>query len=407
VRSLFLASLVLVAGPGLRAEDAFRVEFLRPSHGDVVLGEAEIELALQLPPGGVVARIDLTADGQVFASLTAPPWSAPWNAGEGATSRELGARVVLTDGRETRTAIRTSKLRIDQIERVDLVDLYITVRDRTGSYVTDLEAEDFQVLENGVPQKVERFSSTHQPLRLAIVLDTSVSMSKSDRLDRARSAAVDFLDVLQPSDECLIVGFSDEVRVLQELSSDRQALAAAIHAVEPLGGTALYDAIWRTADRLRDFPGRRVLVLLSDGRDEAANGLEPGSLHTLEEAIDRALKTNVIVFTIGIGNNLDREYAMLWGPLHGRSNHDTSRSLEGILRQLAETTGGRAVITSSTGKIRRAFEQFANDLRHQYSIAYTSSDVRRDGKWRKLKVETPGRELTVVTRKGYFAPGGG
>jgi len=196
------------------------------------------------------------------------------------------------------------------------------------------------------------------------------------------------------------------VRTAREFSEDRSALEETIRGAEAIGGTALYDSIWKTARRLKGFEGRKVLVLLSDGRDEAANGLEPGSLHTLEESVEEALRNDVMVFTIGLGRNLDREFAMRWGALAGGPNVDVDLSLEEILRRIAEETGGRALIASSAGKLRKAFSEFATDLRHQYSVAYVSTDPRHNGKWRKLKVEVPDRDLEVVSRKGYYAPGG-
>jgi Ca-activated chloride channel family protein len=300
--------------------------------------------------------------------------------------------------------VRTRALTIDMVEQVGLVDLYLIVRDGGGGYVTDLKQDDFQIYESGQPQSIERFSTTHKPLRIAIVLDTSLTMSREQKLEKAKSAALQFLDVLQPGDEAMVVTFSDKVRTAREFSADRSALAGTIRQAEAIGGTALYDAIWKTARRLKGFQGRKVLVLLSDGRDEAANGLEPGSLHTLEESVEEALRNDVMVFTIGLGRNLDSEFAMRWGALAGGPNVDVDLSLEEILRRLAEETGGRALVASSAAKLRKAFSQFATDLRHQYSVAYISDDPRRNGKWRKLKVEIPDRDFEVVSRKGYYAP---
>jgi VWFA-related protein len=400
-----VAFLILASGTAASgAEEPFTIGFLNPRNGEMALGETRIELELAVPAGAAVRRVELRVDERLIATLESPPWTVTWDAGDGVGARRLEALAVLADERTARARIATSALKIDQVERVDLVDLYLTVLDSDGNHVTDLEQNEFRVFENGVRQTIEHFSASRRPLRLAIVIDSSNSMTKGDRLERARAAAIEFLDVLLPEDECLVVSFSDEVRVLGEFSAEREALAAAIRSIEPEGGTALYDAIWRTADRLREFEGRRVLVLLSDGRDEASNGLEPGSLHTLDEAVAQAITSEVIVFTIGVGQGLDRQYAIRWGQLGGASNVDTSRSLEGILRELAETTGGRAVFTASSGRIRRAFEEFAADLRHQYSIGFNSTDPARDGRWRELTVDVPGRDVTVRTRTGYYAP---
>jgi len=205
----------------------------------------------------------------------------------------------------------------------------------------------------------------------------------------------------------LVATFSDEVRVLQELTSDKDSLRESLKRVETGGGTALYDAIWTTSERLREFDGRRVLVLLSDGRDEAASGLEPGSLHTLEEALDRAIRNDVMIFVIGLGGRISRDARRLGDdPASRVSEYDFfgRTPLASILQRIADTTGGRAIFSSSTGKVRRAFEEVADDLRHQYAIAYRSDDSRRDGSWREIRLTTVHPGIFVTSRAGYYAP---
>jgi VWFA-related protein len=294
------------------------------------------------------------------------------------------------------------------VEEVALVTLYAIAKNESGGYVTDLGRDDFRLFENGHPQEIDRFSAERRALRVAIVLDSSLSMSMNeDRIGAARDAALEFVDALEPGDEGLVATFSDEVRVLQELTSDREALRESLKRVETGGGTALYDAIWQGAERLREFDGRRVLVLLSDGRDEAASGLEPGSLHTLEEALDRAIRNDVMIFVIGLGGRLARDAKRLENDPSARASELDffgRTPLASILGRIADTTGGRAIFSSSSGKVRRAFEEVAADLRHQYSIAYRSDDSRRDGSWREIRLTTVRPGVAVTSRSGYYAP---
>jgi VWFA-related protein len=401
----FVPALAWATGSAGAAEQPL-VEFLRPRAGSTAVGATEIELRVSVPEGARVARLELRADGEPVAVLAAPPWKTTWNAGDGSRAHALEARLVLADGRESRAVMRTSALHIDLVESVELVNLYLVVRDRKGEYVTDLRQEDLRVFEDGVSQTVSRFTAAHKPLRAGLVLDCSHSMRAGERLDKAKEAALDFLQVLQEGDEGLVVQFSDDVRVAQELTSDTRLLARAIESAVPIGGTALYDAIWRTARLLDAFEGRRVMVLLSDGRDESSNGFEPGSLHTLEEAMDQALRAEVIVFPVGLGRNLDREYVRRWGDLAGRSNVDPETSVAALLERLASTTGGRSILLASAGRLRQAFAAIVADLRHQYSVAYASTNRVHDGKWRTIEVRIPGREVEAITRKGYYAPGG-
>ncbi len=363
-----------------------------PKNFATVVGRSVIELAVRAPEGVRVERVVVSVDGKKVATLDAPPWKTPWDAGDATEPHFLEAVLVFADGSQARAAVRTSPLRIDQYEQVSLVNLYAIVRDRQGNYVSDLTRDRFRVTENGRAQVIERFSDEWKPLRIAIVIDTSLSM-QGDKLEAAREAALSFLGGLRPDDQGMVVAFSDAVEIAQPLTSDRTLLQSAIEKTHARGGTALYDAIWRTADQLEKFDGRRVIVLLSDGRDEAASGLEPGSLHTEEEALDRALRSEAMIFAIGFGRNLAAE----WDFFH-------RRSLEAILREMAEATGGRALFSSRTGKLRKTFDEVAEDLRHQYSLAYISDDPKRDGTWREIRLTIGRPDLSVITRKGYFAP---
>jgi len=391
------------ASIALAGVDDPAVRFLKPRNRAMVLGPTSIRLFVTLPQNAAVDSIEIRIDGRLHTRLAGPPWEVAWNAGDKGSAHTLEALLRLVDGRETRTQIRTSPLQVHQIERVDLVNLYLVVRDASGGYVTDLTDADFRIVEDDVEQSVERFTATHKPLRVGIVLDSSRSMLKEQRLDKAKKAALEFLEILKPGDEGTVVSFNDYVHVTQNFSSKKELLARAIQDAFPSGGTALYDAVWKSSSLLEDFDGRRVMVLLSDGRDESSSGFEPGSLHTLEESLEQALRSEVMIFPIGLGKDLDKTYIRRWEGLSGRSNVDTSTSLADVLQRLADNTGGRALMSSSAGKLKKAFEEIADDLRHQYSIAYVSTNTVRDGKWRELRVQVPGRRLEVVTRKGYYA----
>ena len=388
------AAAAVVAGLlALGAAEGVKFEFVTPKHLQTVLGESRMEFGVTVPAPLTPQKIEIKVDGKPLTTLTAPPWTAAWDAGMIGQAHTLEAVLYLSDGTQIRRSIRTSVLKVNYVEEVALVNLYAVVRDAAGGYVTDLGKEDFAILENGRPQKVERFTTEHKPLRVALVLDNSLSMEKEDRLEHAQDAALKFLDVLTEGDEGMVVAFSDEVEVKQEPTASRQDLEGAILSVEPVGGTSLYDAVWKTSRQLERLDGRRVLVLLSDGRDEARSGLEPGSLHTLNEALDRALRDEVIIFSIGTGNNLDSE-----PDFYGRT------TLKAILQEMADKTGGRAYFARGATRLKKAFEEVADDLRHMYSLAYVSDDARHDGGWREVRLTADDPKLIVYSRKGYFAP---
>jgi Ca-activated chloride channel family protein len=406
---LAMISLVIAIWPAPSRESGPTLEFVAPRRLATVVGPSLAQLAVTPPAGATVVSVAFYVDGEPAGTKSDPPWSFPWDAGEGAAGHRLTAVAVFSDRTEARAAVTTSRIAINETVEVALVNVYAIARNAKGGYITDLAAEDFKVWENEHPQAIDQFSAERRPLRIAIVLDSSLSM-EGEPLKAAIAAAVEFLNVLQPGDEGLVIGFSDDVRILCDLTSNRSEMDAAIRKVQAKGGTSLYDAIFMASERLAEFDGRRVMVVLSDGRDQADNGLEPGSLHTLEEARDRALRNEVMVFAIGLGRSLARDAkALRENPTARAEELDFygRKPLVTILDALAETTGGTAVFSPGAGQLRRSFEQVANDLRHQYAIAYRSDDKRHDGTWRAIKVVVSRPGIAVTNRKGYYAPSDG
>jgi Ca-activated chloride channel family protein len=385
-----LAPAVFMTVSPVRAQSG-QIEFLKPRNQQTILGESEIELRVLVPDGLEATRVEVIVDGSAIATLEAPPWKAKWDAGEGERSHELYAVLHLSDGTSVSASVRTSALQFLHVEEVSLVNLYAIVQDSKGNYVTDLTVDDFRLEEDDRPQKIERFTTEHKPLRVGIVMDTSDSM-RGDPIDKARRAALAFLKVLEHDDAGMVVTFNDEVRVAREMTSERNELEGAIAGLEAKGGTALYDAIWRTSRELGRHEGRRVIVLLSDGKDEAANGLEPGSFHTRKEALERALRDEVMIFSIGFGRKLENSL-----DFYGRAR------LKDILQQMASYTGGRALFPSRASQLKNAFDKVAEDLRNQYSVAYASDNDGRDGAWREIELNADDDDLRVFTRRGYYA----
>ena len=405
--SAALVALAIAAPLPLAAQgDATPLKFVAPRRHQTAIGPSKAELAVTAPDGAQVIRVALTVDGVAVGEKDAPPWVFAWDGGDGTKGHRLDAVATFSDGTSARAFVETSRLQVNETEEVALVNVYAIARDQGGKYVTDLKANDFAIFENNRPQKLDRFSADRRPLRVAIVLDTSLSM-EGDKLKSAIASADEFLKTVQPGDEGLVVAFSDKVHIVQDLTSNVSELEAAVKSVEAKGGTALYDAIVKASDRLAEFEGRRVMVILSDGRDEADNGLEPGSLHTAEEAQDRALRNEVMVFAIGLGKGLARDARAL-------DNNPTARAEEldfygrkplvSILRGFAEATGGTSVFSPGAAQLRRSFEQVAEDLRHQYMLAYASDDPKHDGSWRAIKVTVARPGVSATNRKGYYAP---
>jgi VWFA-related protein len=295
----------------------------------------------------------------------------------------------------------------DEVVRIDtdLTNVLFTAIDKERRFVTTLTKEDVQVLENGVPQQLFTFErETDLPLSLAVLIDTSKSQERT--LPDEKSAAQGFLDaILRPDrDRAAIISFTGEATLEQGLTGKRESLRTAIERVQivlppenttpldvtndPRGWTGIWDAIWVTAQDVMSQARpstRRAIILLSDGDDTS-------SIKKRDEAIAEAIKSETVVYAIGIGD---------------RENYDVN---EGALKKLAERTGGRAFFPRNETELRAAFYQIQAELRSQYLIAYSPSNRSRDGVFRRISIEIINpqlrkQKLRLLYRQGYYARG--
>jgi VWFA-related protein len=386
-------ALFLIAVAASDGATGLTIRFTAPAPHRPVSGEIRVAVEVTLPPGARLVRVELFIDEQRISTFEKPPFELVWNAGPEFLPHHL--RVVATDdaGNTATALLETPPLLVGQRESVALVDLFVNVVDEKGRSVTDLEREDFRIFEDGERQVLSHFTAARQPMSVALLLDSSNSMGTGERMEIARKASIDFIKKMNPDDQLLVISFDDEVREIQPLTRDRKLLEKAIESIRPRGGTALYDALVEGASRLRGFEGRKALVLLSDGKDQALKENTPGSLHLYEEALDAVIRGEVAVYAIGLGARLQDETDLFqrW-------------TLEQILRSLAEKTGGRFYNPDRATKLSGVYGQISGDLSRQYSLAYSPKNETRDGRWRTVRVEVTRRGVRALTRPGYFAP---
>ncbi len=282
----------------------------------------------------------------------------------------------------------TAQIRVD----VDLVNVLCTVSDKHGALITGLGKDDFEIRENGRPQKIRYFArETDLPLTIAMLMDVSGSVREAIAAERV--AAGRFFDqVIRPTDHALLLGFSSTLVLWQDFTSSNEKLRSALAALravpfrglpplgQPMPGTLLYDAVYQTArEKLAGVPGRKMMLIVSDGLDN-------GSRMHSEEALQAVQSTNTIVYAIC---------------------YDQKFFGCDLLKQLAEPTGGRVFDAGrKRTPLSEIYRTIENELRSQYALGYVPTNQEHDGKFRKLaiKVDQPG--LRVAARRGYFAPGG-
>jgi VWFA-related protein len=291
-----------------------------------------------------------------------------------------------------------------------LVNVLFSVTDKQNRYLNELKQDEIEILENGQPQPIFTFKREFDlPLTMAILVD--VSGSEQYTLPLLKDAGGRFVEsvVRSGKDTVGVVKFEGEATVMQELTSNparvRRALEQiAFIAPPPIsvyggptppinsgsrqGGTSMYDAVVAVAaDMLAKEPGRKTIILVTDGVDTT-------SRMKIGDAIDEALKAEVVIYAIGIGDP-------------GMSGVN-----DGGLKKLAEATGGRAVIPKSHRDLDQAFTQLEQDLRQQYLLAYEPKNEANDGSFRKLEVKLKNKtekelkDLRIRHRRGYYAPKG-
>ena len=269
---------------------------------------------------------------------------------------------------------------------IDLATFGVTVVDKKGEYLTTLNAEDFDIIEDGQKQTLKYFArgtdiESGPEMHVGLLFDTSGSMSEDIKL--SRSAAVKFLNTLSEAKDMTLVDFDTEVRVAKYGQKDFPRMVERIRGRAPDGETALYDAMGVYLDGASEDEGRKVLVLYTDGGDTHST-ISFADLMTLIRASD------VTVYSVGF-----LEHSR--GRIEERAH----------LTQIAEATGGQAFFPTTMKDIEASYDRVVAQIRAQYSLAYTSTNTKQDGAWRKVEIRVTRPDLKgakILARRGYFAP---
>jgi VWFA-related protein len=320
---------------------------------------------------------------------------------------------------------------------VKTVTVLATVRDKHNKPISNLSKNDFTLLEDGHPQTIDYFAAeTDLPLRLGLLVDTSLSQRRL--LDEERSASYSFLDrLLRPDkDLAFIIHFDSQVELLQEFTPSRPKLQAALQQLQTPeldrdrgsqggnggndggqggsgrrggrgrggAGTLLYDAVYLASDELMSKQsGRKAVIILSDGDDR-------GSKETLATAIETAQRADTVVYAIlfkddeAFGNRGFGGRGGMGGGRGGRGGYPRENRPDGkkILERIAKETGGRLFEVSKKETAEKIYAQIEDDLRHQYSLAYTPPKDTQPG-YHKIQLTTTNKDLIVQSRDGYYS----
>jgi len=288
--------------------------------------------------------------------------------------------------------------------QTELVNLFATVRDKDHAILANLKQEDFKIYEDNVEQKVAFFSKeVNLPITLAILVDTSGS--QQHLILAEQDTASRFVhQVLHKNDEAMVMSFDTDVDMLADFTEDASVLERAIRrtvvAVDASGaggtagtvggggggGTAFYDAIYLAAhDKLTSEAGRKAIIALTDAEDN-------DSKLSLKDAAESAQRADAVVHVLLIA---EPEGYFMSGMGYGGAN---------AAKRLADDTGGRVIAVRSEKSLEKAFDELTQELRSQYVLGYYPTNTKRDGNFRKIKVEVSRSDAKVLTRRGYYAP---
>jgi Ca-activated chloride channel family protein len=277
---------------------------------------------------------------------------------------------------------------------VDLVALNVVVTDKQEHFVSGLTAADFAVFEDGVQQEVSFFAATAVPLDLALLLDTSASMS--DKMETMQQAALGFLRTLRSADRTTIVDIKDNVQIAYALGGDFEAAKEAVSKTIARGGTALFNGLYLSIKELvkqRKANGevrRQAIAVLSDGEDTA-------SLVAYEDVMDLAKQSGITIYTI----TLKSPFTVKQSTVSGRRYFSQA---DYAMKSLAQETGARWFFPSDIRELAGVYGVIAQELANQYALGYASKNPRRDGLFRRVIVRVAERpEVKTRTRSGYMA----
>ncbi len=343
----------------------------------------------------VAGFFTLTLAGYLCAGGALPANGTAWRALLAATPQSPSPAPPQQDQQQPAQSTQTLK------KEVTLVNVFVTARDKKNGIVSDLTQNDFKISEDGQEQKVAFFSKeVNMPITLGLLIDTSGSMYNV--IGAEQDTASRFLrEVMRKKDEAMVISFDFDVDLLADFTEDTNVLERAIRrtsissvagggVVTPgtipqgnnAGGTDLYDAIYLAChDELATEAGRKAVIVMSDMEDT-------GSKLRLQDAAEACQRTDAVIHVLLISDA---------GFFQGGGG-------AGVARKMSDDTGGRVINVHSEKSLEKAFDVISEELRSQYVIGYYPTNEKRDGTFRKIKVDIARPDVKVLARRGYYAP---
>ena len=363
------------AGVAVRAQSAPAptLEIVSPTADAYISGTTTLRATLT--PVDAATRIPFSVDGKQVCDTSAAPFECSWEAGANIVAHQIRVVADLKSGGRVIKTVRTRALGYAEKVDVEVVQIIATVTDSTGHFVRGLPKSSFHVEEDGKGQAISHFGAEDVPLELIVACDVSGSMTPA--MPRLKKAVKEFLGAVPSRDQVTLLGFNDSIFALTRRAVDPAERIKAVDRLAPWGATALYDVILKGVDMLGKQPGRRAMIVFSDGEDQ-------GSHAAITDVERRLQASDVTLYMIGQGRGVDVD------------------ALKTVMQRLVEPTGGRALFTDNIDQLHLAFSDLLEELSNQYLLGYESTNAKRDEAFRKVSVRVDGQSR-VRARQGYRA----
>lgn len=387
MRSVLLALLVLSVLGAAAPAAAIDVFVRSPRDGQVLFGPVEVEV--EVLSAEEVSAVEIRLDGEVVGELKAPPYRLTVDVGDANRARTFEVIARDVKGDTARRQVISAPLELQEEVDLELQQLYVTVT-QDGRRVLDLGREDFEVRDNAVEQRLVTFEGGDVPFTAVLLVDTSVSM-RGSQLATAVAGARGFVARMRELDQAQVVLFADRVVARTPFTDDPAVIDRALAGASAAGGTAVNDHLYYALKALESRQGRRVVVLLSDGRD-----IE--SVLEMDDVTWKAGRVQALVYWIRprLPSDAGLRFASAWRDVEGHQ-----RELQ-ALERLVTRSGGRVVDIAAIEEAGAALGEILDELREQYVLGYYPSTNRNDGSWHRVRVRVQGSGLKVRARGGYF-----
>ena len=369
--------MILNSGP-----HRFTVRLTSPQRGAAHTRSVRAVAEVEAPRHERLDRVEFFLNDTRTATLYQAPFEQPIQIDPGEALSYVRAVAHLASGAWAEDVVFVNSRNLVEEVEVALIELYVSVTDRSGDPVRGLGSEDFEVLVDGERQELQRFdNAANLPVHAGILFDTSTSMI--DRLDAAEEAALHFFElVLGPQDRACLITFNDRPELAVGFTGSSETLAGGLADLVAEGETALYDSVLYALYYFGGLRGKRALILLTDGGDSS-------SKYRFEDVLEFARRSQVAIYSIGI--DIDSRELLF----------------RGRLQQLCNETGGRCFFISSAAELPRVYERIETEVRSQYLLVFESPEGEPDA-FRKVDVKLANpraggkRGPKVQTIPGYF-----